>query len=35
MAKIKNPNLDPKLFVQANLTYYQMRFRRLANQLFS
>jgi hypothetical protein len=28
MAKIKNPNLDPKLFVQANLTYYQMRFRR-------
>jgi hypothetical protein len=29
MAKIKNPNLDPKLFVQANLTYYQMRFQRL------
>jgi uncharacterized protein (DUF362 family) len=28
MAKIKNPNFDPKLFVQANLTYYQMRFHR-------
>ena len=29
MAKIKNPNFDPKLFVQANTTYYQMRFQRL------
>ncbi len=29
MAKIKNPNFDPKLFVQANITYYQMRFHRL------
>jgi uncharacterized protein (DUF362 family) len=28
MAKIKNPNFDPKLFVQANITYYQMRFHR-------
>jgi len=27
-AKIKNPNFDPKLFVQANMTYYQMRFHR-------
>ena len=29
MAKIKNPNLDPKLFIQANISYYQMRFHRL------
>lgn len=29
MAKIKNPNLVPKLFVQANISYYQMQFHRL------
>jgi len=29
LAKIKNPNLDPKLFVQANLAYFQMRLNRM------
>ncbi len=30
LGKIKNPNFDPRLFVQANISYYQMRFHRFA-----
>ncbi len=29
MGKIGNPNFDPRLSIQANITYYQMRFHRL------
>jgi hypothetical protein len=28
LGKIGNPNFDPKLFIQANINYYQMRFHR-------
>jgi hypothetical protein len=35
MAKIKNPNFDPRLVVPANISYYQMQFKRVANRLFS
>lgn len=30
MAKIGNPNFDPRLAIQANISYYQMRFHRFA-----
>jgi len=30
MAKIRNPNFDPRLAIQANIAYYQMRFHRFA-----
>jgi hypothetical protein len=32
MGKINNPNFDPRLAVQANISYYQMRFHRLASR---
>jgi len=35
MAKVKNPNFDPSLVVQANISYYQMQFKRIINQLFN
>ncbi len=35
MAKIKNPNFDPRLVVPVNISYYQMQFKRMANRLFS
>jgi hypothetical protein len=35
MGKVKNPNFDPSLVVQANISYYQMQFKRIINQLFN
>lgn len=32
LGKISNPNFDPRLSIQANLSYYQMRFHRLASR---
>jgi uncharacterized protein (DUF362 family) len=32
LGKINNPNFDPRLAVQANISYYQMRFHRLASR---
>ncbi len=33
MANIHNPNLDPRLVVPVNISYYQMQFKRMANRL--
>jgi uncharacterized protein (DUF362 family) len=35
LGKISNPNLDPKLAIQANISYYQMRFHRFASRFRS
>jgi uncharacterized protein (DUF362 family) len=35
LGKISNPNLDPRLAIQANISYYQMRFHRFASRFFS
>jgi hypothetical protein len=32
MAKIKNPNFDPRLFVPVYIAYWQMRFVRFLNR---
>lgn len=32
MAKIKNPNFDPRLFIPVNIAYWQMRFFRFLNR---
>jgi uncharacterized protein (DUF362 family) len=34
MARINNPNFDSRLVIQANISYYQMQFRRIANRFF-
>jgi uncharacterized protein (DUF362 family) len=35
LGKISNPNLDPRLAIQANISYYQMRFHRFASRFLS
>ena len=35
LGKISNPNLDPRLAIQANISYYQMRFHRFASRFFN
>jgi len=35
LGKINNPNLDPRLAIQANISYYQMRFHRFASRFFN
>ena len=35
MAKINNPNFDSRLVIQANISYYQMQFKRIVNRLFN
>ena len=35
MAKIKNPNFDPRLVFQVNTSYFQMQFNRIVNRLFN
>jgi uncharacterized protein (DUF362 family) len=35
MAKINNPNFDPRLIVQVNTSYYQMQLKRIVNRLFN
>ena len=32
MAKIKNPNFDPRLLIPINIAYWQMRFYRFLNR---
>jgi uncharacterized protein (DUF362 family) len=32
LGKISNPNLDPRLAIQANISYYQMRFHRFMSR---
>jgi hypothetical protein len=32
MAKIKNPNFDPRLLIPVNIAYWQMRFFRFLNR---
>jgi uncharacterized protein (DUF362 family) len=34
LAKIGNPNFDSRLYLPANIAYWQMRSKRLANRLF-
>ena len=34
LAKIGNPNFDSRLFLNVNIAYWQMRFRRFINRLF-
>lgn len=34
-AGIGNPNLDPRLFIPANIAYWQMRFHRFVNRYFT
>jgi uncharacterized protein (DUF362 family) len=35
LGKISNPNLDPRLAIQANISYYQMRFHRFASRFLN
>jgi uncharacterized protein (DUF362 family) len=35
MAKMNNPNFDSRLVIPANISYYQMQFKRMLNRLFS
>jgi len=35
LGKISNPNFDPKLAIQANISYYQMRINRFASRFRS
>jgi uncharacterized protein (DUF362 family) len=35
LGKISNPNLDPRMAIQANISYYQMRFHRFASRFFN
>jgi len=35
LGKISNPNLDHRLAIQANISYYQMRFHRFASRFLN